>query len=352
MHQSDVVVIGAGISGLAVAEAMHRSGRTVTVLEARPRIGGRLLSDPLDLGASWFWDGEQRVRAMTDRFGIATFPQHIAGDAMIDERDGVHRYPGNPIDGPAHRFAHGTASLTDALAGHLPEGTVLVGQPVVEISDDLCVKTADDSWQPRQVVIAVPPAVAVRTIRLPHSLPTSLLAVALRTPVWMGDTIKVVAMYDEPFWRNDGLAGAAISRVGPLHEMHDLSGPDGSPAAIFGFARASQPEGLDETDVRAQLARIFGPRAGAPQKLQIQDWSREQWTCPAASGAGYVPSPADHSLFGHAIFQQPQLGGRLHWSSTETAPHYAGHIEGALEAAERTVRDINASQRDASMPAE
>ena len=342
MPQADVVVIGAGISGLAVAEAVHRSGRTVTVLEARPRIGGRLLSDPLDLGASWFWDGEQRVRAMTDRFGIATFPQHTAGDAMIDERDGVHRYPGNPIDGPAHRFAHGAASLTDALAGQLPERTVLVGQPVVDISDDLGVKTAAGSWQPRHVVIAVPPAVAMTTIRMPHALPSNLMAVALRTPVWMGDTIKVVAMYDEPFWRTDGLAGSAISRVGPLHEMHDLSGPDGLPAAIFGFARGGQPNGLDETDVRAQMARIFGPRAGVPRKLQIQDWSCEQWTNPAASAEDLIPRAPDYSLFGHAMYQQPQLSGRLHWSSTETAPLYAGHIEGALEAAERTVRAISA----------
>ena len=342
MRQSDVVVIGAGISGLAVAEAVHRSGRTVTVLEARPRIGGRLLSDPLDLGASWFWDGEQRVRAMADRLGIAVFPQHIAGDAMIDERDAVHRYPGNPIDGPAHRFARGAASLTHALAGQLPERAVLVGQPVLEISDDLGVMTADGTWQPRHVVIVVPPAVAIRTIRLPQSLPTSLMAVALRTPVWMGDTIKVVAMYDEPFWRTDGLAGAAISRVGPLHEMHDLSGPDGSPAAIFGFARASQPDGLDQADVRAQLARIFGPRAGVPRELQIQDWSREQWTNAAAFAEESVPGAADYALFGHALYQQPQLGSRLHWSSTETAPHYAGHIEGALEAAERTVRAISA----------
>jgi len=342
VRQSDVVVIGAGISGLAVAEAVHRSGRTVIVLEARCRIGGRLLSDPLDLGASWFWNGELRVRAMTDRFGIATFPQHIAGDAMIDERDGVHRYPGNPIDGPAHRFAHGATSLTDALAGQLPQRSVLVGQPVVEISHDLGVKTADDSWQPQHVVIAVPPAVAAATIRLPPSLPANLKALALRTPVWMGDTIKVVATYDEPFWRTDGLAGAAISRVGPLHEMHDLSGPGGSPAAIFGFVRAGQPDGLGESDVRAQMARIFGPRAGVPRKLQIQDWSREQWTNPSASAGEFVTSAPDYALFGHAMYQQPQLSGRLHWSSTETAPHYAGHIEGALEAAERSVRAISA----------
>jgi monoamine oxidase len=340
VHQSDVVVIGAGISGLAVAEVVHRSGRTVTVLEARSRIGGRLLSDPLDLGASWFWDGERRVRAMTDRFGIPTFPQHIAGDAMIDERDGVHRYPGNPIDAPAHRFTRGAASLTDALAGELPEGTVLVNQPVTAISDDLLVTTTEGSWQPQHVVIAVPPAVAVMTIRLPESLPSNVTDIAQRTPVWMGDTVKVVAMYDEPFWRTDGLAGAAISRVGPLHELHDLSGPDGSPAALFGFARASQGQSLRDADIRAQLARIFGPRAGDPRKLQIEDWSREQWTNPGADASGLVRSAPDYALFGNAVYQQAQLGGRLHWSTTETAPNYAGHIEGALEAAERTHQNI------------
>ena len=45
-------------------------------------------------------------------------------------------------------------------------------------------------------------------------------------------------------------------------------------------------------------------------------------------------------MFGHPLYQQPALDGRLHWSSTETAGSYAGHIEGALVAAERTVASI------------
>jgi monoamine oxidase len=178
------------------------------------------------------------------------------------------------------------------------------------------------------------------TIRLPESLPSNVLEIAQRTPVWMGDTIKVVAIYDEPFWRTEGLAGAAISRIGPLHELHDLSGPDGSPAALFGFARAGQGQTLRDADIRTQLARIFGPRAGEPQAIQIEDWSLEKWTNPGAAASGLIRSAPDYSLFGNAVYQQAQLGGRLHWSTTETAPNYAGHIEGALEAAERTVNSI------------
>ena len=338
--EPDVVVIGAGISGLAVADAVCRRGGTVKVLEARARVGGRLLSDPLDLGASWFWDGEHRVRALTDRLGIATFPQHIEGDAMIDDPGGVHRYPGNPIDAPAHRFVHGADALTDGLATQLPEGSILLGQPVQRISDDLTVVAAESSWRPQHVVIAVPPSLAVATITMPSALPEDLMSVAHRTPVWMGETVKVVAMYDEPFWRGEGRAGAAISRVGPLHEIHDLSGPEGSPASLFGFARSGQAGAPDRSDVLEQLGRVFGPRAETPRTLQVQDWSAERWTNPGALTAKSAPLSPDYSLFGHAAYQRPSMGGRLHWSSTETGRGFAGHIEGALEAAERTAAAV------------
>ena len=57
--QSDVVVvIGAGVAGLAAAQALRGAGATVTVLEARDRIGGRIETDtswgvPVELGAAW-----------------------------------------------------------------------------------------------------------------------------------------------------------------------------------------------------------------------------------------------------------------------------------------------------------
>ncbi|MGW1842850.1 FAD-dependent oxidoreductase [Streptomyces sp. NPDC001966] len=75
----DVIVIGAGASGLAAATALHAAGHETLCLEARDRTGGRLLSAPtshpergLDLGATWFWNGEERVRALAAHHGTAT----------------------------------------------------------------------------------------------------------------------------------------------------------------------------------------------------------------------------------------------------------------------------------------
>jgi len=50
-------------------------------------------------------------------------------------------------------------------------------------------------------------------------------------------------------------------------------------------------------------------------------------------GTGGSP---EYGMFGHPVYQRPALEGRLHWSWTETAQAFAGHIEGALAAAERT----------------
>lgn len=334
-ERMDVVVIGAGISGLSVADRLLRAGLTVTVVEARSRVGGRLFGSPLDRGASWFWPGERRVAALAERLGVATFEQYRSGDAIIDDPAGVQQYPGNPIDVPSYRVVGGTAELAAALARQLPPGVVELDQPVSAISADLTVSARDTTWTANHVVVALPPALAVHGISLPADVPADLIDVARRTPVWMGDSVKVVARFSDPFWRRAGLAGAAISRRGPLAEIHDMSGPEGNPAALFGFARAASMHANIETDIREQLVRMFGAHAAEPIELIIEDWSQEKWTTPPSTG----DSP-NYGLFGHSVYRQPTLGGRLHWSSTETAETFAGHIEGALEAAERTVAAI------------
>ncbi len=74
-----VIVVGAGVAGLAAAEALTRRGAEVTVLEARPRIGGRAVTDssnfegnPFDLGATWLTGGDSNP--LLARFSGADLP--------------------------------------------------------------------------------------------------------------------------------------------------------------------------------------------------------------------------------------------------------------------------------------
>lgn len=339
----DVVVVGAGIAGLAATAALVTAGCDAVCLEARERTGGRLLSTAappgaLDLGATWFWDGERRVADLVARYGITTFEQHLAGDTLVQDATGVRRLPGNLLDAPARRFALGTDTLARALATELPADVVRLDSPVTAIhraAGGLEVRTPHSVLHAAHVVVAVPPALALARIDFGSQLSPELVRLARSTPVWMGAVAKVVARYPSAFWRGDGLAGAAVSRTGPLQELHDMSGPDGRPAALFGFAPAQAVGPGAEQAVIAQLVQLFGPAAAEPETLRIQDWSSRRWTAPPA-----VHRLVDYSLFGHPLYRRPALGGRLHWASTETATDHAGHIEGALAAAERAAHAV------------
>ena len=86
----DAIVIGAGLSGLVCARRLVQRGANVLVLEARDRVGGRLLSGELagtiiDLGGQWITPGQRRVEALAAELGIATLVHERAGRARIDE---------------------------------------------------------------------------------------------------------------------------------------------------------------------------------------------------------------------------------------------------------------------------
>ncbi len=102
----DVAVVGAGLAGLAAAAALRAGGATVAVLEARDRVGGRVLTrqvgvDRFDLGGQWIGPGQERLAALARRLGVATFPTYAVGDKLLDDGAAVARYGGTiPRLGP------------------------------------------------------------------------------------------------------------------------------------------------------------------------------------------------------------------------------------------------------------
>lgn len=86
---TDVVVVGAGLSGLAAARDLTAEGCKVAILEARDRIGGRVLSldTPagltVDLGAQWLAPNMRRMHGLVKSLGLTTVKTHVTGKKVF-----------------------------------------------------------------------------------------------------------------------------------------------------------------------------------------------------------------------------------------------------------------------------
>lgn len=340
-NEIDVAIVGAGIAGLAVARALHTARQSVRVFEARPRTGGRVLSAEVpggraDLGPTWFWPGEHRIGALVSEFRLPIHEQYTTGDAVIVRDGKAHRSRGFGAS-PAFRLSAGAQSLTDALTSEVPADLIQCDTPVERVeqsTDGVAIHTADGLVTARSAVLALPPSLVMSTGLVdPATLDPSVAANATQIPVWMGGITKAVAVYHTAFWRDLGLSGMVSAMGAPFGEIHDMSGPDGSPAMLFGFAQAAGPSTPTAAIFVEQLVALFGDAAESPVEAIALDWSGEKFTTPTTGNGSQR-----YDLFGSPLLRSPSWDGRLHWASTETGAEAPGHLEGALEAAERTVR--------------
>ena len=96
----DVVVVGAGLAGLAAARELTARGASVVVLEARERVGGRVLNHDIgdgkvvEVGGQWIGPTQDRLAALAAELGVETFPTHADGVNILEHRGRLQRYSG------------------------------------------------------------------------------------------------------------------------------------------------------------------------------------------------------------------------------------------------------------------
>jgi monoamine oxidase len=444
MVDVDVAVVGAGLAGLMAARALSASGASVRVLEARDRVGGRVLNGTtsdgtvVELGGQWIGPGQDRIEALAAELGLETFPTYNEGDNVVSYAGRLRRYRGAipklpphvlagvgtaqllldrmapkvPLEAPweaakardwdgqtletwirrhvwpegarhmlrlgvssvfaaeaadlsllhflfyshsgglldslfnvaggaqERRFVGGSQRLALAMADALGSCVVL-GSPVLSITqgrDELKVVSRRESLSARAAVVTVPPALSQR-IEFDPPLPADRAQLIQRMP--MGSVIKVMAVYDSPFWRHEGLTGQSTSDTGPVRITFDNSPPGPGPGVMLGFVEGQDARalaGAPEQEVGRQalgcFARCFGPRAASPAEVIVQDWSKEHWS---GGCYGAFLAPGVLTSFGPAL-RRPC--GRIHWAGTEAATRWCGYMDGALRSGEEVARRV------------
>lgn len=447
VREVDVAVVGAGLAGLAAARALSAAGSSFAVLEARDRVGGRTLNEPLgdgkvvEVGGQWIGPTQHRLAALAREVGVETFPTYGHGQNLIEWRGGLRRYRGTIPKLGAHvladiaqaqarldrmartvpaetpwsapragrwdgqtfatwmsrnvatpaardllrlaieavwavepedvsllhvlfyiRSAGGFDALLDTEGGAQQDrfvgGSQLISLRVAEQLGDAVVMEApvrtvrhgpsgvqldggSVEVRARRAILAMPPLLTGR-IAYDPPLPGYRDGMTQRMP--QGAVIKCMAVYDEPFWRAEGLSGQGLSDVGPAKLTYDNSPPDGAPGVLLGFLEGRNARELGRLPVEERrervltgFGRLFGPRAAQPERWIERSWADEEWTR-GCYGCSFTTG--GWTAYGRAL-REPI--GPLHWAGAETAVTWNGYMDGALESGERAAREALAA---------
>jgi monoamine oxidase len=431
---ADVLVVGAGLAGLAAARDLTAAGRSALVLEARDRVGGRIVNQDIgdgkvvEMGGQWVGPTQDKVLELAAELKIATFPTYDSGKKVLHFNGKRGTYAGTiprinplvladigraqgrleslakrvPTDAPwtaaaaekldsqtfetwarrntasksarmlltlgaeavfaaepgdlsllhvlfySHsggsfqrlidtaggaqqdRFVGGSAMIAERLAAAL-NGIVRLAAPVsrIEVSGGkVTATTPAGQFEGQQIIVTAPPLLAGR-IEYEPALPAWREQLTQRTP--MGSVIKCQVIYDEPFWRRDGLCGQATGDGTGSRVVFDNSPPDGSPGVLLAFLEGDEARrlGREPIAVRRQavvdsLVRYFGPRAGKPEQYLERDWQQEKWS---GGCYGTIFGPNVWTRYGRALRERV---GPIHWAGTETATVWTGYMDGAI----------------------
>jgi monoamine oxidase len=217
----------------------------------------------------------------------------------------------------------------------------MLTQPVDAITQTATrvqVHAATTSLSAKRVIVAIPPPLTAG-IAFSPPLPAPRAQLIQRWP--QGSAISVQLVYDQPFWRKQGLNGMTISDTGPVKITFDNSPPDGSRGVLGGYVSGGTESRIwgqrsPQERRRAVLdnyAAYFGTEAAQPRAYLERDWSAEAWTRGCAFG--FTP-PGVLLDYGQAI-RAPV--NRVHWAGTETATYWNGYMEGAIRSGQRAAAE-------------
>ncbi len=344
--KKSIIILGAGLSGLLTAVRLKKHGHEVSVLESRSRIGGRIhtaksaMGTPVEMGATWFGKKHIHLLALLSELGIGYYEQHTEGQAYFEP---FSLAPPQRVDIPeqlpSYRIKGGSESVIQALAASLDEQEINLNTRVDAIdfgADKVLVKSDKNQWTADAVISTIPPALLLRSISIKQNLDAELQEIGMETHTWMQDSIKTALVFEHPFWRDQNGSGTLFSNVGPMTECYDHSDHKLEKFALCGFVNGGYAAiSFEDRKARvlSQLEKFYGEMIHTFSDYVECIWSQDPNTKHAS-----MPDIFPHQNNGHPIYQKAWFDMRFFISGAETAPHFPGYMDGAVESAELVVQ--------------
>ncbi|MEM9928892.1 MAG: NAD(P)/FAD-dependent oxidoreductase [Bacteroidota bacterium] len=350
--EQEVIIIGAGLTGLSLAYYLQQRQQAFILLEARNRLGGRILTTrseqdaPLELGATWLGKKHTELVNLLAELKLDTFPQVTGGRAIYEaistSPPQVVQLPHN--DEPSYRIAGGSDQIIQALAAQVPADKIVLDCEVKALdfsADEVKITTSQGDFVAQRIVSTLPPYLLLRHLRFTPALPDSFTQIAAQTHTWMGESIKVGLRYAAPFWRENGAPGGTIfSNVGPVSEMYDHTSVTDDHFALKGFLNGayyalSRAERRDM--VLQQLRKYYGDVVDDYEVYEEGVWRQEPYTF-----TPYANHVLPHQHNGHPVFRNTFYDGKFIVAGSETASLYPGYMDGAVRSAQRANNQLKA----------
>jgi len=236
-------------------------------------------------------------------------------------------------------FVKGAQHLLELEAATFSD-KIYLEQPVRSIrqhADGVTVLSDRMEISARKVILALPPALCQK-IHFEQPLPYRKTQLFQRMP--MGAAMKCYAIYNQPFWREQGYSGQIVSDRTPLHVSFDCTKPDGKGALLFFVEGKYARDFIEESPenrrrkVLSELAFFYGKKALEPVDYTDKCWIEEEY-----SGGCYAGNftPGSWTQFG-PVLRTP--AGHIHWAGTETALKWCGYMDGAIESGQRAADEV------------
>lgn len=348
-EKADVVVIGAGLTGLTIAYLLRDHDVNLKILEAKNRVGGRIFTKlsnnntTIDLGATWIQKPHTHLLNLLAELNVEIFQQKIGSSAIYEPNTFSKGQYVNlpPNNEPSYRVKGGTISILNALLKYTAPSTLFFNQKVKSIErhgSKLQVTTATSSFATNQVISTLPPYLFANSINLSPTLPENVNDVLQSTHTWMGESIKAGLVYDNPFWKTENFTGTIFSNIGPVIEFYDHSNFEESTFALKGFIKDELASLTKESRLEMilnQLRKYYGDQVNTYLSYEEMVWRADNTTT-----LPYKNFVLPHQNNGHPIFQEPYFDNQLLLAGTETAASFGGYMEGAIRSAEFVTEHI------------